>query len=178
MIDCLNGEIRDQLPDYLHDQLPAPIRARVTAHVATCDACSAELALLRELHGSIQAAPTVDVGKIVAALPSPSRGMSTTAGRTRRRYLDWRVAASIAVLAVGGGAAAVLSGRPDIVPSPDSPAAATQQIAVMPVIESYVSDASTVELEALLDDLESFDGLPPDEPEMAAPVSGDAEEGL
>jgi anti-sigma factor RsiW len=177
MIDCPNGEIRDQLPDYLHEQLPAPIRARITAHVATCDACSAELALLRELHGSIQAAPTVDVRKIVAALPSPSLRMATTAGPTRRRYLDWRVAASIAVLAVGGGAAAVLSGRPDIVPSPDSPAA-TRQIAVMPVIESYVSDASTVELEALLDDLESFDGLPPDEPEMAAPVSGDAEEGL
>jgi anti-sigma factor RsiW len=187
MIDCPNGEIRDQLPDYLHARLPEAIRVKVSAHVATCAACSAELALLRKLHGSMQRVPTVDVAKIVAALPPASRhrgapataASAASAGWSR---FNWRVAASIAVLAVGGGAAAVLSGihGPEITPGPNGGATvAAQQVATTAAgMESYLSEASAVELEALLDDLESFDGLPAGEPELAVPVPGDAEEGL
>jgi anti-sigma factor RsiW len=184
MIDCPNGEIRDQLPDYLHAQLPEAIRAKVSAHVATCAACSAELALLRELHRSMQRVPTVDVAKIVAAVPPASRRREApaTAASAGWSRFNWRVAASIAVLAVGGGAAAVLRGirGPEITPGPNGGATvAAQQVATTPAgVESYLSEASAVELEALLDDLESFDGLPAGEPELAVPLPGDAEEGL
>ena len=36
MNDCPNAEIRDRLPDLLHDRLDPSARAAVTAHVATC----------------------------------------------------------------------------------------------------------------------------------------------
>ena len=185
MVDCPNGEIRDQLPDYVHEQLPVAIRATVSAHVATCAACSAELALLRELRGSMQVVPTVDVGKIVAALPTASRirQAPATAASVRWTRFNWRVAASIAVLAVGGGAAAILSGvqGPEIGPGPNADATtlAARQVATTAAgVDSYLSEASAVELEALLDDLESFDGLPAGEPDLAVPAPGDAEEGL
>ena len=184
MIDCPNGEIRDQLPDYLHEQLPEAIRVTVSAHVATCVACSAELALLRELRGSMHGVPTVDVGKIVAALPSASRDRETPAAVASARWtrFSWRVAASIAVLAVGGGAAAILSGvrGSEITPGPNAGAtlAAPQVATTAAGVESYLSEASAGELEALLDDLESFDGLPAGEPDLVVPAAGDAEEGL
>ncbi|MDQ3997535.1 MAG: zf-HC2 domain-containing protein, partial [Gemmatimonadota bacterium] len=60
MIDCPNGDIRDQLPDFVHDQLSPRARGVVSAHVAGCAACAAELSLLRELRGTLRAAPTVD----------------------------------------------------------------------------------------------------------------------
>jgi anti-sigma factor RsiW len=184
MIDCPNGEIRDRLPDYLHERgLPEAIRAEVSAHVTACPACSAELALLRELHGSMQVVPTVDVGKIVAALPPAWCSREAPAAATSARWspFNWRVAASIALLAAGGGAAAILSGvqGPEISgPSAGATIAARQVATTAAGVESYLSDASAVELEALLDDLESFDGLPAGEPELAVPAAGDAEEGL
>jgi anti-sigma factor RsiW len=168
----------------LHERLSGPIREKVSAHVATCAACSAEVALLRELHAAMQVVPAVDVGKIVAALPSPSRSRDTLAARTsaRERWLDWRVAASIALLAVGGGAAAILSDvqGPQTMTEPGAGATVVaRQVATTAAgVDSYLSEASTVELEALLDDLDSFDGLPEGEPEMAVPAPGDAEEGL
>ena len=187
MIDCPSGEIRDQLPDLVHEQLPPAARAAVVAHVATCAACAAELALLRELRRAMQAGPSVDVVRIVTALPPPPRVKGELAARRSGwRQLDWRVAAAIVVLAVGGGAAAILSGGPRRIGTPTPVAGATstarpnvQQIATTALsIDADLGEASAVELEALLEDLESFDGLPPGEPESSVPTSGDAEEGL
>jgi anti-sigma factor RsiW len=101
MIDCPNGAIRDQLPDFVHDQLNAAARAAVAAHVASCGACAAELALLRELRGTLRSGPAVDIARIVAALPASSRVQSGVR-RGGWRRLDWRIAASVAALAVGG----------------------------------------------------------------------------
>jgi anti-sigma factor RsiW len=180
MIDCPNGEIRDQLPDYLHDQLPATVRARVSAHVATCVACSAELALLIELRGSMHAVPVVDVEKVVAALPSPgaSRASWRAAVPSRWRPLDWRIAASIAVLAVSSGAAAILSRGSDRERPSDTVALSAVGVPQVgtTALDAYLSDATALELEALLDDLESFDGLPAGEPDAALPTPGGAEE--
>jgi anti-sigma factor RsiW len=184
MIDCPNGEVRDQLPDYMHGQLSAVARATVGAHVATCAACSAELALLGELYGSMQDAPAIDVGKVVAALPSASRArvVSTPARQARRTWLDWRIAASIAVLAAGVGAAGILGGGREAQDMPERVAGqlrTAQQVApTATAIDSYLSEASTVELQALLDDLESFDGLPAGEPDLSVPVADYAEDGL
>jgi anti-sigma factor RsiW len=182
MIDCLNGEIRDRLPDFVHDQLNATARAAVAAHVAHCAACTAEVALLRELRGTLRQAPSVDVARIVAALPAPLRG-----SRDGRRRFDWRIAAAIAALVIGGGSAAILSGRlrePEVPVSPvaqQTPAAAprVRQVATSGIsIDADLAEATPLELQALLEDLETFDGLPAGEPEPAAATSGVGEEGL
>ena len=193
MIDCPKGEIRDQLPDFVHDQLSPSARADVAEHVADCAACAVELALLRELRGTLRAAPAVNVARIVAALPAPPR----SAGRgwmtgTRSRLADWRIAAAVAALIVGGGSAAVLGGgrrradadRERVAQQTPATAIAgssreqVQQVATNGLsIDADLTEASVIELEALLDDLESFDGLPSSEPE--APVTpGVGEEGL
>jgi anti-sigma factor RsiW len=181
MIDCPNGEIRDQLPDFVHDHLNGAARTAVAVHVAHCAACAAELALLRELRGTLRAAPTVDVARIVAALPAPTRVL-----RAERRRSNWRVAA-IAALVVGGGSAAILSGRlrePDArdaqVASQTPPASPrVQQVATSGMsIDADLAEATAVELEALLEDLETFDGLPADEPEPAPAAPGVGAEGL
>ena len=46
MSDCANVEIRELLPEYLHDRLGAPQRALVEAHLSDCEDCSAELGTL------------------------------------------------------------------------------------------------------------------------------------
>jgi anti-sigma factor RsiW len=182
MIDCPNGAIRDQLPDFVHDQLNATAHAAVAAHVASCAACAAEVVLLGELRGVLRHGPSVDVARIVAALPAPSRE-----SRDRRWRFDWHVAAAIAALVIGGGSAAILSGRfrqPEVPVSPvaqQTPAAAPR---VRPVATSGISidadlaEATPLELKALLEDLETFDGLPAGEPEPAAATPGVGEEGL
>ena len=47
MNDCQNAEMRDQLPDLLHERLAATERAVVMAHLDGCVDCRDELALLR-----------------------------------------------------------------------------------------------------------------------------------
>ena len=75
MRDCENVDIRDLLPEHAGGLLAGAERARVEAHLATCEACRAELALLRALRAS-RPTPRVtaaDVSRIVAALPKPTR---------------------------------------------------------------------------------------------------------
>src|SRR5688572_13973165 len=69
MNDCLSAEMRDALPDVVHGRLEAAKLAEVEAHVASCDACAAELELLRAVVASMPVAPAIDVQRIVAALP-------------------------------------------------------------------------------------------------------------
>jgi anti-sigma factor RsiW len=181
MTDCPNGEIRDQLPDFVHDQLTAPARVTVAAHVAQCAACTAEVKLLRELRGALRRAPAVDVARIVAALPAPSR---VSGGRRR---LDWRVAAAIAALVIGGGSAAILTNRlrerevptPAVAQQRAEEAPRVQQVAASGIsIDADLAEATPAELQALLEDLETFDGLPAGEPEPVPAAPGVGEEGL
>lgn len=186
MIDCPNADIRDQLPDFVHDQLNVAARTAVAAHVARCAACAAELALLRELRGTLRAAPPVDVGRIMAALPARSRpGRGGRFGRGAWRRLDWRVAAAIGALVIGGGSAAVLSGRlrepsasgPQVA-EPTPPAAPRVQEVAAVSIDADLGEATVAELEALLEDLEAFDGLPAGEPDPPPVPPAAGEEGL
>ena len=86
MNDCPNAEIRDQLPDLLHDRLSSSTRAGVMAHVATCADCRDELELLRGVHEALAArAPQVDVDAIVRALPRPSSRQVQPVRRRRPR---------------------------------------------------------------------------------------------
>ena len=47
MNNCMDTEIQEMLPDLLHGTLAADTRARVEAHVASCEQCREELAVLR-----------------------------------------------------------------------------------------------------------------------------------
>jgi len=103
MIDCPNGDVRDLLPDYLHDRLESSARMSVEQHLAGCAACREELALLRDLRGTLQHAPRIDVAAVAAAIPAyrPAARKGWASG--------WRVAAAITAIAVGGASIAVLS---------------------------------------------------------------------
>ena len=173
MNDCHNAAMRDQLPDLVHDRLSETSTAAVAAHVAMCAACAAEVALLRELRDALRSARAVDVARIVAALPMPPAVRD--GGRVGRRRSYWRVAAAIAVLLVGGGSAAILSSR--FREAGDD--RRVQQVAAADLsIDADLGDASLIELEALLAELETFDGLPAGEPEPPPSLPAPGEEGL
>src|SRR3982751_6704109 len=71
MIDCPNVEMRDRLPDLANDTLVAAERDLVLAHVADCNACTAEIEILRTTRRILVATtPKVNVANIVMALPS------------------------------------------------------------------------------------------------------------
>jgi anti-sigma factor RsiW len=117
MTDCPNGEIRDELPDYVHDRLVGAERARVAAHVASCPFCAAEVELLGAARRAITAAaPRIDPARIVAALPAPPRALRgpaivrplASARRPAARVGSWRMAAAIATIAVGSVSFAVI----------------------------------------------------------------------
>ncbi len=63
------ADARDALPDLLHGRLAGETRAAVERHVASCGACAAEFALLRDARAAVRAgAPAVDVAAIAAAV--------------------------------------------------------------------------------------------------------------
>jgi hypothetical protein len=131
--------MRDLLPELAADRLSGAALARVAAHVNGCDACAAELDLLRVARRTLgRDVPTIDVNRIVAALPKPpverattiaaTAATATTRTRTRRilavrsspsrtassphqrtTWTAWRIAA-VATVAVGGLSVAVLRG--------------------------------------------------------------------
>src|SRR5690349_4377820 len=100
MIDCPNAEMRDRLPDLLHEQLDASARAAVLAHVAACPDCRVELALLRDARVVLSSnAGLVDVVSIARMVIEQTPAVAPS---RQRRWVDWRLAASIVALAIGG----------------------------------------------------------------------------
>src|SRR5690349_19449704 len=107
MTDCPNAEMRDRLPDLLHERLETSVRAAVLAHIDECDDCRAEMVLLREAR--IVLSPemrVVDVVGISRVVIEKTR-TPVTAAVHRARWMDWRIAASIALLAIGAGSVAL-----------------------------------------------------------------------
>ena len=205
MIDCPNGDVRDALPDYLHDRLDTSRRREVEAHVAGCDACQEELALLRALHVTMRRAPAVDVEAIAATI-SPYRPRAA-----RSWAMGWRAAAAIVAIAVGGTSIALLRGRtPDVredtrpyvqaVPVPHqlpptavesppvasrtpSPPPSTRPVASVVDRElvlggGSITDLSDGELSALVEGIESLDAVPSTEVEGEQPMSFDRQEDI
>src|SRR5262245_48570821 len=109
MIDCRNADIRDRLPDLLHERLDPESRATVVAHAEGCELCQAELALLRNVR-AVMPTPRVDVARIARAVAastsSAPRVASTQSGA--RRWADWRIAAAITVFVLGGSSAVTM----------------------------------------------------------------------
>lgn len=187
MTDCPNGEVRDLLPELLHDRLAPATRREVEAHVRDCADCRAELALLRTMRSSLRRAPAVDVAAISAAIPAYRAPV-------RRSWGGWRVAAAIAILAAGGTSVAVMQrgaiGVRDTAAvavgssaAPSTPVrVATKDSAVpratassapreLAVASSSLGDLDDAELSALLKDLATVDVLPSVDVEPATAIS-------
>ena len=196
MTDCPNAEMRDRLPDLLHERLDASARAAVTAHVARCAECRAELTMLREARIALTSdMRTVDVSAIAAAViarTSAPVGHVQPWQRRARMWMDWRVAASIALVAAGVASFAAIRARQTMLPQVEPPVVATaarESAKSPPVVPSPsrlaeahrtptspaaaaelsaaggVSDLSDSDLRALLDDLQSIDAEPSTDPE-------------
>jgi anti-sigma factor RsiW len=108
MIDCMNAEIRDRLPDLLHERLDSETRAAVVAHVAGCEACRQELAVLKATKGLFARVPRVDATRIAGVVVAQSKsGAPAATGRVPsmgRSWVSWRMAAAIVLAALGGAA--------------------------------------------------------------------------
>ena len=186
MTDCPNGDVRDLLPDLLHDRLAPAVRREVEAHVRDCADCRNELALLRSMRSTLRRAPAVDVAAIASAIPAYRTA-------TRRTWGGWRAAAAIVILAAGGTSVVVL--QRDATSAPGSAAIAvggsasrtepvrgtTRDSAVptaaapapreLAVASSSIGDLDDAELSALLKDLGTVEVLPPVDVEPAAVIS-------
>ena len=105
MFDCANVEMRELLPELAAGTLDARTRARVEEHVASCAECASELETLKLVRGAYAAVPSIDTRRIVAALPKPPAATPVSAASSTtpvRRWMDWRVAAALTMITVGG----------------------------------------------------------------------------
>lgn len=193
MSDCANVEMRELLPELVHDRLDAATHARVTAHLAACSECRAELELLQTARQALRPIMPLDKRAIVAALPLPkSRQTAHTLGSRR----VWRIAAAVTVIALGGVSLNTVRqlGGPDMAlvdsarNSGDTGAAQPESvlaIADTPVATpaqpdgaGLVIDLADEDLEALIGELDKLEAAPRVDPDanrfgrMVAGITG------
>ena len=121
MFDCANVEMRELLPELAAGALDDATRARVERHVAACAECSSELETLRLVRSAYAATPAMDVRRIAAALPKPAPlPQRAHSGQPVKRWVDWRVAAALTMISVGGLSLAVAHQRSTEAPPRDS----------------------------------------------------------
>lgn len=174
MRDCTNVEMRELLPELMHDRLPADAHARLSAHLATCAECQAELELLRRVRAAVPA-PRVDVAGIASRLPAyRSRGVFG-------HPLRWAIAAGL--VAVAGGSALLMRRAPVERPvasasvgvdSPVTPPAAATVVASRGTttgattprprtadlaVSETLADLSDLELRTLLAEMAKFEAM-------------------
>ena len=189
MTDCPNVEMRERLPDLLHGRLEGAARVEVQAHLATCEACAAELAVLREARRVLDRAPAIDVARIVAALPRPGAAPPLTVSRGGRvapvigprPVPAWRryAAAAALLLAAGVGAYPLLRGADagglsepgvlagvtaTVAPTATGPASDDRLLAV------NVEGLSDDDFVGLLDALDDLEAVPASDPLPLVPV--------
>jgi hypothetical protein len=184
MNDCVNGDIRDVLPELVNGTLPAGDVARVQEHVRACGDCAAEVELLRTARAAMHLAPTMDTARIAAAVQS-----STAQRLAARRAPAARVArvAGLSLVAVIG-ALGIWSLRDSSPVAPDVPATAAvtaseqpraveqalpieAQISRVPVQLALGGDMSQLgddELLALLSEVSALEAMPGEEPSSLA----------
>lgn len=189
LTDCPNFEMRELLPDLLHDALPAAERSRVEGHLATCVDCAAEYELLRSARRAWAGlrVPRVDTAGIVAALPRPLPVAAARGPTARRSPVLMRLAAAITFVALGGMSVAiartyfdrapaapvdsVMVWRGDttsdvpILASADTPRRASSPGAGGLAMHPSISDLGDAELESLLGELDQIEAAPLAEPE-------------
>jgi len=193
MRDCADAAMRDLLPDFVHGTLPAGERVRVAEHVAACADCAAEVGLIRSVRRTFSVAtPTVNVVRIVAALP----GAPAARARSGARSVVWRIAAAFGLVALGSLSvvllrrafeqAPVVASVPPDARVPGAPRAgpdalpAAKQVAVTPRAREIaaatpedglsfgggLSDLTDEQLKALLLEIDGIQATPSVEPEV------------
>lgn len=184
MNDCVNGEIRDVLPELVSGTLPAGEVARVQEHVRACAECAAEVELLRTARAAMRLAPAMDTARIAAAVQA-----STAQRLAARRAPAARIAriASLSLVAVIG-ALGIWSLRGSSPTTAEAPVAAVITAADQPgaieparAVESQgvrapvqlalggdMSQLGDDELLALLSEVSALEAMPGAEPASLA----------
>lgn len=175
MSECSTPTMRDLLPEYLHQRLDPAERQAVDAHLADCDECRLELAMLTSVRQAMQQrTPAIDTAAIVRALPRPAR-------RRTARPLMLQLAAALSFISIGGVSLVVARSfydqrtgtviedtartntRLDSVPGGGTPVVAAGRPGL--TVGGGVADLGTDELEQLLGALESLEAVPSAEPD-------------
>src|SRR3954469_5256770 len=107
MNECADRNIEELLPDVLHGALGSDDRARVELHLASCESCREELAVLRMVNGAAVFAPAIDVGRIVQRIPPYQSIVPGVEAPARSRLTQRLVAAAATLLLIGGGSLVV-----------------------------------------------------------------------
>ena len=181
MNKCMNSEIQDLLPDLEHGKLEPAVRQQVEAHLAGCDSCREDLRIIRTVKSAAVFTPSIDVESVVRQIPPYRMPVPAKQAPARRPVLEWLVAATVAVLLVGGGAmmqklqptrnTAVIDTTVAEQPQPGvalPPTPVPVQAAAHTPALSLVADThelSDGNLQQLMDEMENFDALPNSEPE-------------
>jgi hypothetical protein len=127
---------------YVLGALSPQERREYEQHLAGCERCREAVAELAGMPAVLSELPSA---RAVALLPAPEESsppgagvvaLASAARRDRRRRRVWQVAASVALVGLGGLGGAVLSGAG--APAPDG-AADTTQVVLAPVAGSQVS---------------------------------------
>lgn len=187
MNDCVNGDIRDVLPELVNGTLPAGDVARVQEHVRVCAECAAEVELLRTARAAMRLAPAMDTARIAAAVQA-----SAAQRLAARRAPAARVAriAGLSLVAVIGalGVWSLRGSSPAAPEAPDAPVTAAgvgpdqpgaveqlqpieSRAAGAPVQLALGGDMSQLgddDLLALLDEVPALEAMPGEEPASLA----------
>jgi anti-sigma factor RsiW len=197
MNECMARDIQEMLPDLLHTALSADQRERVEQHLAACESCREELAVLRTIKDAAVFAPAIDAARIARQIP-PYRAILPAPAPARSRVTQWLVAATAAVLIIGGGSIVMNRGStaPDkvAVVTPPTDTAGSESARVTAPGETTVASASSPnaqvhtfalasdvaslsdgDLVQLMNDMDDFDALPTAEPDPVIAVdTGDS----
>lgn len=183
-------DIKEMLPDLLHGKLDADARAQVEAHVASCEACTEELEVLRKVKSAAVFIPAIDVDRVVRQIRPYRAIVPATQVPARSRLVAWLVAASLVVVVLGGGSLLMIQKKPTLAPVatggnsrlPLGASTQTKPVAVTPIVTPNGTDvpakptthalalANSVDalsdssLRQLMNDMDSFDALPVTEP--------------
>ncbi|MDQ6768411.1 MAG: zf-HC2 domain-containing protein [Gemmatimonadota bacterium] len=189
MNNCIERDIQEMLPDLLHRRLDATARSRVEAHLTTCAACAEDLEVLRTVQAATVFIPAIDVNRVVGQIPPYSSIVPVAQAPARSRAVSWLVAASLAVVVLGGGSLLMIQPRRSVAPvaSVDRtlpPIGASSQSGSTGVIAPVaaatpthslamatgVDGLSDTNLRQLMNDMNGFDALPAAEPEPVISV--------
>jgi hypothetical protein len=132
MNKCTDSDIQELLPDLLHGALAEAEKARVHAHVATCESCQEDLDVLRTVKSAAVFAPSIDVDRVVRRIPPYRAIVPAVEAPARTRVASWLVAATIALFVVGSGSVLMTRQNSSGTSVVDGGAKLTQQVASTP----------------------------------------------
>jgi len=173
------GMLQDRLIDLVHGAGAAPERVELERAIAADPDLVAELAFLRQAHAALGATPTVNVDRIVSAIPAPPARRALPP-----RLRSWQWAAALATVALGGISLAVVErsftghaegdlargvAETTLVAIADAPLGVT--------FGQGLSEFDEDELDALFNEMARFDGLPSIEPTRQSALPTEQEGG-